>query len=244
MPQLLFTIHREIETLKLSPRLQAIIEMVPPINCLADIGSDHAYVPIYLVQQQQIQRAIASEVSVGPRNISQKDIAAAHLQKQITTRLADGLTGLTASDRVDLAVIAGMGGQLIAQILEQGQQQLEYIPQLILEPNNDEACVRSWLNNHNWSIVQENIVQEGRHIYEIIHAQKLATPITLTEQQIMFGPQLLQKRDPIFIHKWQEQLRRAEFMANNLQNARQPQPQKIAAAKLRIKQIKEVLNYA
>ncbi|MBA1435061.1 tRNA (adenine(22)-N(1))-methyltransferase [Bombilactobacillus bombi] len=227
--------------MKLSPRLQTIVDMVPAVKCVADIGSDHAYVPIYLVQHKLIQRAIASEVSPGPLSISQKDIQAANLQTQISTRLADGLAGLHAVDEVDLAVIAGMGGQLITQILKRGQEQLQYIPQLILEPNNDEACVRAWLSQQQWQIIDENIVQEGRHIYEIILAQQTSAAPALSSQEIMFGPCLLKKRDEVFILKWQEQLRRARFMYHNLQKAAKAQPQKILLAQKRIQQIEEVL---
>ncbi len=228
--------------MKLSPRLRAIIEMVPPLDCLADIGSDHAYVPIALIQQQRIHRAIASEIASGPLKISQRDIQAAHLQQQITTRLADGLSGLSRQDQVDLAVIAGMGGQLITQILERGQSQLNFISQLILEPNNDEPCVRQWLSQHHWQIKTEQIVQEGRHIYEIIYAQKQANFKPLTSQQVMFGPCLLQERSQVFQNKWQKQLQQAQFMYNNLLKAHQLQPQKLKQAQVRIQKIKEVLQ--
>ena len=228
--------------MKLSPRLRAIIEMVPPLDCLADIGSDHAYVPIALIQQQRIRRAIASEIASGPLKISQRDIQAAHLQQQITTRLADGLSGLSRQDQVDLAVIAGMGGQLITQILERGQSQLRFISQLILEPNNDEPCVRQWLSQHHWQIKTEQIVQEGRQIYEMIYAQKQANFKPLTPQQVMFGPCLLQERSQVFQNKWQKQLQQAQFMYSNLLKAHQLQLQKIKQAQVRIQKIKEVLQ--
>lgn len=228
--------------MKLSPRLRAIIEMVPPLDCLADIGSDHAYVPIALIQQQRIRRAIASEIASGPLKISQRNIQAAHLQQQITTRLADGLSGISSHDQVDLAVIAGMGGQLITQILERSQSQLHFISQLILEPNNDEPFVRQWLSQYHWQIKTERIVQEGRHIYEIIYAQKQANFKPLTPQQVMFGPCLLKERSQVFRNKWQRQLQQAQLMYNNLLKANRLQPQKLKQAQAQIQKIKEVLQ--
>lgn len=227
---------------KLSNRLQKIVDLVPPVTCLADIGTDHAFVPIYLIQKKMIQHAVACDVAVGPLSIARTNIQAAQLDTQIATRLADGLLGLRPADQVDLAVIAGMGGQLITHILKAGSQQLQSISQLILEPNNDEPLVRQWLNDSGcWQIVAEAIVQDGRHNYEIIRAQKQEAVAALTPQEIMFGPFLLQEKSPVFRHKWQQQLTRTQLTLANLIRAQHLEPTKIAVAQQKLQKIEEII---
>ncbi|UQS81513.1 class I SAM-dependent methyltransferase [Bombilactobacillus folatiphilus] len=227
---------------KLSRRLQVIADLIPKVSCAADIGSDHAYIPIHLVQNQQISTAIATEVAVGPLTVSQKDIQAAQLQDVIATRLGDGLGALAPTDRVQAAVIAGMGGQLISQILERGQKQLRSIECLVLEPNNDEPQVRRWLNQHHFAILEEEIVQDGHHIYEVIKAQKQSNVAKLTPMQILFGPILLQQKSAIFQKKWQHKLKQYQMMYNNLQQAKKPDCHKMHGVRQQIQQIEEILQ--
>ncbi|UQS83549.1 tRNA (adenine(22)-N(1))-methyltransferase [Bombilactobacillus thymidiniphilus] len=226
--------------IKLSRRLQAIADLVTGVDSMIDVGSDHAFVPIYLVQQQKVQTAIASEVSSGPLNISKKDIHQEHLDSQIKTRLGDGLTALKTDDQVDLAVVAGMGGQLITDILKKGQVQLQTIDQLVLEPNNDEACVRKWLTTHQYQITQEKIILEGKHIYEII-AAKRGRNEQLTNEQLIFGPKLMLEKNAVFMQKWQWQLTRNQQMLQQLQQAKILDQTKIAAVNERIKLIEGIL---
>lgn len=228
--------------MKLSRRLQAIANLVPITSAMADIGSDHAYLPIYLVQQQIVQTAFATEVAPGPLAISKKDIQQAALTDQIKPRFGNGLQALKASDVVQTAVIAGMGGQLIQQILEQGAQQLATIKYLVLEPNNDEFQVRQWLDQNQFAITAETIVQEGRHTYEIMQAQFSGSQPQLTTEQLLFGPILLQEKSITFKNKWQQQLKRSKMMYCNLKNAKQPQKQKLMWAQQRIQRIEEVLR--
>ncbi|NVY95834.1 tRNA (adenine(22)-N(1))-methyltransferase TrmK [Lactobacillus sp. DCY120] len=227
---------------KLSHRLQTIISLVPSTTCVADIGSDHAFVPITLVQEHQTQRAIASEIAPGPLAISQQNIADANLGKVIQTRQADGLQGLTEADQVEVVIIAGMGGQLITRILTQGIAALASISCLILEANNDEPQVRLWLSQHHWQITAECLVQEDGHIYEIIRAEKVEQAVFLTSQELLFGPKLLAERSSVFLNKWRDKLQRTKFMYQNLQHAQKQEPAKIAWAQQRIQEIEEVLK--
>lgn len=217
--------------------------MVPKNSRVVDIGSDHAYIPIYLVQQGIIRSAIASEITSGPRAISKSDIAENSLSNEIETRLGDGFAGINKDDHIDTAVIAGMGGQLIIKILSDAKDDiLPTIDNLILEPNTDIPAVRTWLSENNYQIKNESIVEDGSHIYEVIYAVKAKQIIPLNKQQIMFGPILLKTKTATFVKKWSDQLRRSKFMYNNLQNAKGPEPEKIKYAKNRMNVIKEVLN--
>ena len=106
--------------LLLSKRLACVAAQVKPGDRVADIGSDHAYLPVYLIKTKQINFAVAGEVIKGPFETAQRQVQKSQLQEQIMVRLADGLAAIKESDAIDTIVIAGMGGQLIASILENG----------------------------------------------------------------------------------------------------------------------------
>ena len=147
----------------LSSRLMQVGKQVPLGARLADIGSDHAYLPIYLVLKQQIPFAIAGEVVRGPYESAKKQVAKNGLENQIIVRLADGLAAIHAEDQIDAISIAGMGGTLIRNILENGKQQgqLTGNETLILQPNVGEATLRNWLIRNDYEIRHEEILEEN-----------------------------------------------------------------------------------
>ncbi|HAT55745.1 MAG TPA: tRNA (adenine(22)-N(1))-methyltransferase TrmK, partial [Lactobacillus sp.] len=119
----------------LSKRLAAVASYVPKSARIADIGSDHAYLPVYLAKRNQIAFAVAGEVVDGPFENAVSEIAAQRLTDKIDARLGDGITVLRPEDRIDTIVIAGMGGTLISDILERGWQHLSGQERLVLQPN-------------------------------------------------------------------------------------------------------------
>ena len=123
--------------MKISKRLQQISALIPKASRIADIGSDHAFVPIMAVETGCSSFAIASEVAPGPLGISQQNIQAAGLSDKIQTRLGDGLAAIQVEDRIDTFIIAGMGGELIVHILAAADPALLKATHLILEPNNN-----------------------------------------------------------------------------------------------------------
>ena len=126
----------------LSKRLLNVAKLVPKGARLADIGSDHAYLPAYLALKGQIEFAVAGEVVKGPFQNAQQVVRAQGLNEQIAVRLADGLAAIEASDQIDTITICGMGGTLICDILEKGKDKLVKHPFLILQPNVGEKNVR------------------------------------------------------------------------------------------------------
>ncbi|MFD0897600.1 tRNA (adenine(22)-N(1))-methyltransferase [Loigolactobacillus binensis] len=226
----------------LTKRLTAVASYVPQGARLADIGSDHAMIPINLVANGKVASAVAGEVIIGPFSRAQTAVAAAGLTTQIQVRLADGLTAIQAGDQIDTIVIAGMGGNLIRDILARGSQKLKNIQRLILEPNVQADVVRTWLAQQQFMIVAETILREDQHTYEIIVAEPSSQPVVYTAQQIKFGPCLVRAKTPIFHAKWQHQLLTNQRILANLTQAQQPQPAKISALKTENQQIMEVLN--
>ncbi|MDT2850979.1 tRNA (adenine(22)-N(1))-methyltransferase [Lactococcus lactis] len=194
--------------IKLSKRLKAVADYVDNGARLADIGSDHAYLPTYLMQELVIDFAVAGEVVKGPFEIAKNHVAEADLSDRIVVRLANGLGAIENTDKIDTIVIAGMGGILISEILEAGKEKLSPVKRLILQPNNHEESLRQWLVNHQFVIKKEEILLEAGKFYEIIVAEPLSKLMTekLSVNDLTFGPFLSKEKSTVFQQKWQKEL--------------------------------------
>ena len=155
--------------MKLSDRLEMIASFVEPGNRLADIGTDHGYIPIYLVQTGCVPYALARDVRRGPLQRAKEHIGEAGLSGKIQTRLSDGLKKL-APGEADTVVIAGMGGELEIHILEEGRHVWDSVSQWVLSPQSDLAHVRHYLLEHGFSIRREEMVKEEGKFYTILDA--------------------------------------------------------------------------
>lgn len=227
---------------KLSQRLKVVADFVPQNSRVADIGSDHAYLPVYLMKQKQIEFGIASEVAKGPLDNAIQEIKAEGLSDRIDTRLADGLLSVQPDDKIDCVTIAGMGGTLIKNILENGKSHLSGDELLILQPNVGEDRLRTWLMNNQYEISDETILREDGHTYEIIVAKKTDEPVKYTEQEIKFGPFLLKQHSDVFVEKWENEIERIEMVIDQMNLAKHDKPvDKINSMKKEIEEIKEVL---
>ncbi|WP_159561058.1 tRNA (adenine(22)-N(1))-methyltransferase [Streptococcus halichoeri] len=196
----------------LSKRLSLVAEKIPPGSRLLDVGSDHAYLPIYLASQGLIDRAVAGEVVKGPYESACRNVAAHGLQQVISVRLANGLAAMQAEDGITAVSICGMGGRLIADILGADQAQLATVKTLVLQPNNREDELRQWLVAHQFAIVAETILMENDKYYEIIVAQPGHQ--MLDAKAYRFGPFLSQAKTAVFKAKWhREYVKLAEALA-------------------------------
>ncbi|MBR5315862.1 MAG: SAM-dependent methyltransferase, partial [Firmicutes bacterium] len=129
--------------IKLSKRMKAVASMVTPGNVLADVGTDHGYVPISLVQRKRIPRAIAMDINKGPLQRACEHIAEFQLEECIETRLSDGVKKLEVGE-VDSILIAGMGGELVIHILTDGMEVCRSAKELILQPQSELEKVRQF----------------------------------------------------------------------------------------------------
>lgn len=225
----------------LSNRLQTVADFVRPGARLADIGSDHAYLPVHLAKQGVISAAIAGEVVKGPYHNALTEIENEQLTAVITARLADGLAAIHSDDNIDTVTIAGMGGTLITNILESGKAHLTHHERLILQPNVGEDNVRRWLQDNSYEIVAERILAEDGHIYEIIVGDPTDTPVTYTAAELKFGPYLLQEKSPVLQQKWRQEQARLDQVIATMKQAKNAPQQKIAAFKQERDQIQEVV---
>ncbi|EHI68773.1 tRNA (adenine(22)-N(1))-methyltransferase [Streptococcus ictaluri] len=189
---------------QLSKRLKSVASFIPKGAKLLDVGSDHAYLPIYAIEESQISEAIAGEVVTGPYESALKNVSQAGLEDKIQVRLANGLEAFDQRDQVRVITICGMGGRLIVDILEAGKEKLQTVERLILQPNNREDDLRQWLMANEFTIVAETILCENDKYYEIIVAEH--GEMTLSTTELRFGPYLSQEKSVIFKEKWQREM--------------------------------------
>nr|WP_102816107.1 tRNA (adenine(22)-N(1))-methyltransferase TrmK [Limosilactobacillus reuteri] len=225
----------------LSARLACVASLVPAGARVADIGSDHAYLPAALVLDGKIDFAIAGEVVKGPYENAVHEIKDHQLEGKVIPRLADGLAAIEPADKVDTITIAGMGGSLIASILEKDKNKLTGIKRLVLQPNVGESQLREWLMNNHYQIMNEKIIEEDNHIYEIIVAEPSVVPFRYSKYELDFGPFLLENKGPVFRKKWQEYLQREAHVIDQMQKAQQPPLKKINEINQFLSQVKEAI---
>ena len=221
----------------ISKRLELVASFVPRGAILLDVGSDHAYLPIDLVERGRIKSAIAGEVVEGPYQSAVKNVEAHGLKEKIQVRLANGLAAFEEADQVSVITIAGMGGRLIATILEEGLDKLASVERLILQPNNREDELRIWLQEHGFQIVAESILEEAGKFYEILVVE--AGQMNLLASDVRFGPFLSKEVSPVFIQKWQKEADKLEFALSQIPEKNLEERQVLVD---KIQAIKEVLH--
>lgn len=183
--------------MELSKRLRAVAELVTPGYRVADIGTDHAYVPIWLVKEGKIPSAIAMDVNEGPLQRADAHISEYGLEKQIRTRRSDGLKELKPYE-ADSMIAAGMGGALIIQILKESPDIVCSLKECILQPQSEISKVRKFLIKEGFFIEDENIVYEDGKFYpmmKVIPGRKEILPYG--EEEYEYGRLLLKKRHPV-----------------------------------------------
>ena len=221
----------------ISKRLELVASFVPQGTILLDVGSDHAYLPIELVERGQIEGAIAGEVVEGPYQSAVKNVEAHGLKEKIQVRLANGLAAFEETDQVSVITIAGMGGRLIARILEEGLYKLANVGRLILQPNNREDDLRIWLQDNGFQIISESILEEAGKFYEILVVE--AGQMKLSASDVRFGPFLSKEVSPVFVQKWQKEAAKLEFALGQIPEKNLEERQVLVD---KIQAIKEVLH--
>lgn len=202
--------------MNLSKRMETIAHCVTKGHRLADVGTDHCYIPIYLVKTGVVPTAIAMDINMGPLKKAQAHIQAHHLADVITTRLSNGLEKLNPGE-VDTVVIAGMGGALMSDILNRGLEVLTTVEELILQPQSEISQFRHFLHEHDFSILEEYMISdEGKH-YVVIkagHGQESYD----NEVAYIYGKKLLEKKDPVLYEKLQRELKSNTDLYDTLKN--------------------------
>ena len=224
--------------IRLSNRLSALASLVSKGHRLADIGTDHGYIPIYLCQTGIIPSAIAMDIGKGPLQQATAHIKQQGLSSRIRTRLSDGLTALQPGE-ADTILIAGMGGGLVMKILSQGTHALTGSEELILQPQSEIAQVRAYLRTHGFRILEEEMILEDGKYYPMMKVvQETASDQREETVQVQvedaFGPVLLQKKHPVLKEWLQRELKTVDTVCRQL--AAPPENERIT---LRMAQVQE-----
>lgn len=193
----------KIKMKSLKKRLAAVARFIPSGAKAADIGTDHAYLPVYLVESGICGRVIATDISCGPLVSAGRTVKEHDLEEKIELRLGNGLEAIKPGE-VDVIIIAGLGGNTIKRLLEASPEVLEDVKRLVLQPMGDESLLRVWLAGRGWQITDEVLVEEGGKLYVVIVAEPGRDE---TEDPLLLemGPRLVEKRDPLLAAYLDEQ---------------------------------------
>ncbi|MBO4265683.1 MAG: SAM-dependent methyltransferase [Lachnospiraceae bacterium] len=153
----------------LSDRLKAVAEMITPGLPVADIGCDHAYLPIHLAKEDISPRIIACDINAGPILRAKENIDDVELGDRIEVRQGDGLSVIEPGE-VSSVVIAGMGGRLMMKILTEGEGVLRSVSEIIMEPQSEVGSLRHFLQDRGFRIISESMVSEDDKFYPVIKA--------------------------------------------------------------------------
>ena len=190
--------------MKLTDRLLKISSLVDEWKKVADIGTDHGYIPVYLLKNNKIDYAILADVNKGPLENAKKEVRHNKLDDKVDLRLGSGLEVLNQNE-VDEVIIAGMGGMLISELLEAKKSVSQTVDKLILQPMQAQNELRKYLYNNGYEILNEVLVKEDFRIYEIIVA-KYTGKNTEVSDDIYYevGNKLIENNDKLlneFINK-------------------------------------------
>lgn len=184
------------EQLYLGARLGAIADRVREGVTFYDVGTDHAYLPVYLLQQGRITAAVASDVATGPLSRASETVRRAGLADKVSLRLADGLFGIELIPPCDIA-IAGMGGEMIASILEAAPQVRMAGVRLLLQPMTKDEELRRYLAANGFAVDFECVVEEGK-LYRLLTCFYTGESYALDEEELLLGFRTARREDALF----------------------------------------------
>jgi tRNA (adenine22-N1)-methyltransferase len=224
---------------KLSKRLEKVSSYVLQGSVLADIGSDHAYLPCYLGIKKIIKKGIAGEITEGPYLSAKEQVVLDGLTDIIEVRKGDGLSVLKENE-AEVVTICGMGGSLITSILEKGKEKLGSAKRLVLQPNVGAKTVRNWLLKENWVLSAEEIIKEDGKIYEILVADRIGEQpySNHIDAELLFGPFLLKNQNEAFKEKWAGEVKQWKAILAQMEHS------KGTAAETKRKELLDHINLA
>lgn len=179
----------------LSQRLLAVAEAVPSGSVFADIGTDHALVPVYLIKTGACKEGVASDIRKGPLERAKQNIDRHKCSECISTVLTDGLKGLPL-EKTDVLIIAGMGGETIIRIIDESKSLIKRGTKLVIQPMTDLPTVRRYAYTNGLLVLSEKLVQDTNKLYTVLLAQKEETPPSYSLKEILIGRYSL--KDPLY----------------------------------------------
>ncbi|MBO8128646.1 MAG: SAM-dependent methyltransferase [Peptococcaceae bacterium] len=207
--------------MELSPRLLCIAHFVPPGKVVADIGTDHALLPVYLIKTGRVSRVIGVEKAGGPLAAARLAVTSRGFEGFIDVRCGDGLTALKPGE-AQVIVLAGMGGHTIKEILAKSPGVRQAAERLVMQPMAQAGALRLWLAGHGWRIVDEELVRDGGRLFQVIVAEPGKQEV---DDQLLqeIGPRLVAKKHPLLKEYLAGLLRIYEKILTGLQKSNRPE---------------------
>ncbi len=202
----------------LSQRMQMVADMVSKGNVLADIGCDHGFVSIYLLEKGICPKVIAMDVNEGPLLRAKEHIMERGLSPYIDVRLSDGMTKLLPRE-ADSILIAGMGGRLVIKILTDCMEKAKALKEIILQPQSELHLVRQFLNDSGFHILEENMTKDNGKFYPAMRvAWKPVKEKSLSEVEAWYGPILLKEKNTVLREYLENEKAKYAQIADDIEN--------------------------
>ena len=201
--------------MELSIRLKTIASMIEECDSVVDVGTDHGYIPIYLVKNGVIKRAIASDINRGPVEKAKNNVSSNNVSAKINCRLGSGLSTVNKGE-VQVAIIAGMGGNLIRDILEANLEVVRELKYMILQPVQNAEVLREYLYSTGYYILDEEICKDDGKFYEIIKVKYDTKPIELENIYYEISKILLDKKHLVMKEFIEYKLQKYSLIYNGL----------------------------
>ena len=198
--------------MKINDRLKKIGDLVDANSLCLDIGCDHALLDIYLVKEKNQQKAIASDIALGPLEKANENIKKYRVEDKVITRLGNGLD--TYTDDIDTAIASGMGGRTIIGIFKNNLKITKKLNQIIVSPNNYQKDFRKFFTSIGFYIEDEELVKDGKYIYQIIKLKKGRK--RYSKKEMFFGPVLLTQKNKLFKDYFTRELTSRKIMIDLL----------------------------
>ena len=202
--------------MELSKRLQAVADLVSEGQIVADVGTDHGYIPIYLLETKKCKKAIAMDINKGPLLRAKEHIAEHGLNQKIQVKLSDGVKALSAGE-CDCVVVAGMGGALAVKIMEEGREVFKSLREFVLQPQSELAKVRQYLWENEYCVIAEDMVLEDGKFYPMMKV-KSGSSNPYTQVELRYGRELLMQKHPILKIFLEKEMLTKEMIRGNLES--------------------------
>ena len=219
-------------SIALSPRLRRIAEYVPPGSTVVDVGTDHAYIPIWLLQEGRSERAYATDIKAGPLSRAEADAERYGVTERLTLLLCDGLA-LCPPEAADTVILAGMGGETMMGILERSPWALG--KRLILQPQTKWELLRVWLAEHGLAVLDASLAYDTGRIYLIwLVGPGRQDPAETVDHA------LLDKRDPLLKPWLEDRIKRCRKQLRGLESAREPDHEELEKNRRELSRLEEI----
>ena len=224
----------------ISLRLKCIANQIDLCHSVGDVGTDHGYIPIYLIKQGKCKTAIASDINQGSLEKAKFNVAIQNMEADIECRLGSGLS-IFKPKEVDSIIIAGMGGNLIRDIIEDGLEIFKSMEYAVLQPVQNPEVLRKYLLEKGFVIIDEDLCKDEDKYYEIIKVKFAANSIKKDDIFYEISEELIMKRHPLLKEYLNFKIERYSKVFSNISQDTPLSQKRKAELKIKIQRLKELL---